>query len=72
MISLGSFDLGAMSGPKRCEWVNMKLDTGAAVNTFPLNFRSRLCRRWQRTASDECIPDGGTWQSQGCDENGLC
>ena len=31
-------DLGAMSSPKRFEGVRMKLDTGAAVNTFPLNF----------------------------------
>ena len=35
---LGSFDIGAMSGPKRFEWVKMNLDTRAAVNTFPLNF----------------------------------
>ena len=28
----------ATSGPKRFEWVRMNLDTGAAVNTFPLNF----------------------------------
>ena len=32
-LSLGSFDLGAMSSPKRFEWVKMNLDTGAAVNT---------------------------------------
>ena len=45
----------------------------AAVNTFPLNFGpdgagdGRFCR----TASGEWIPDGGAWQSQGYDENGL-
>ena len=27
-----------MSSPKRFERVKMNLDTGAAVNTFPLNF----------------------------------
>ena len=37
-FSLGGLDLGAMSSPKRFEWVKMNLDTGAAVNTFPLNF----------------------------------
>ena len=37
-FSLGSFDLSAMSNPKRFEWVKMNLDTGAAVDTFPLNF----------------------------------
>ena len=36
-LSVGSLDLGAMSCPKRLEWVKMNLDTGAAVNTFPLN-----------------------------------
>ena len=30
-------DLGAVSSPKRLEWVKMNLDTGAAVNTFSLN-----------------------------------
>ena len=37
-FSLGGLDLGATSSPKRFEWVKMNLDTGAAVNTFPLNF----------------------------------
>ena len=36
--SLGGLDLGARSSPKRFEWEKMNLDTGAAVNTFPLNF----------------------------------
>ena len=35
---LGGLDLGATSSPKRFEWVKMNLDTGAAVNTIPLNF----------------------------------
>ena len=36
--------------------------------------RSRWSRRWKfyRTASGEWIPDGGAWQFQGYDENGLC
>ena len=34
----GSFDLGAMSSPEWSEWVRMDFDTGAAVNTFLLNF----------------------------------
>ena len=38
LFSLGSFDPGAMSSLKQFEWVKMNLDTGAAVNTFPLNF----------------------------------
>ena len=37
-FSLGSLDPNAMRSPKRFEWVKMNLDTGAAVNTFPLNF----------------------------------
>ena len=37
-FSLGGLDLGATSSPKRFEWVKTNLDTGAAVNTFPLNF----------------------------------
>ena len=43
------------------------------MNTFPLNFvpegagDGRFCR----SASGEWIPDGGAWQSQGYDENGL-
>ena len=48
----------------------MNLDTGAAVNTFPLNDGAgggRFCR----TASGEWIPDGGAWQFKGYDENGL-
>ena len=32
------FHLEVRSSPKRFEWVKMSLDTGAAVNTFPLNF----------------------------------
>ena len=37
-FSLGGLDLGATSSPKLFEWVKMNLDTGAAVDTFPLNF----------------------------------
>ena len=37
-FSLGGLDVSATSSPKRFEWVKMNLDTGDAVNTFPLNF----------------------------------
>ena len=72
-FSLGSLDLGAMSGPKRFEWVKMNLDTGAAVNTFPLNFGPEGAGdgRFYRTASGEWIPDCGAWQFLGYDENSL-
>ena len=36
-LSLGSSDLGAVNSPTRLGRVNMNLDTGAAVNTIPLN-----------------------------------
>ena len=53
--------------------VKMKLDTGAAVNTFPLNFGPERAGdgRFYRTASGEWISDGGAWRFQGYDENGL-
>ena len=67
------FDLGATSSPKRFEWVKMNLDRRAAVNTFPLNFGPDGAGdgRFYRSASSEWIPDGGAWQFQGYDENGL-
>ena len=51
----------------------MNLDTGAAVNAFPLNFGPEGAGdgRFYRTASGDWIPDGGAWQFQGYDENGL-
>ena len=73
-FSLGSFDLGVVSSPKRFDWMRMNLDTGAAVNTCPPDSGpdgpgdGRFCRR----ASGECIPDGGAWQFQGYDEHGPC
>ena len=72
-FSLGNFDMGTMSSPKRFEWVKMNLDTGAALNTFPSNFGPDGAGggRFQRTASGEWILDGGAWQFQGYDENGL-
>ena len=72
-FSLGGLDLGAMRSPKRFEWVKMNLDTGAAVNTFPLNLGPQGAGdgRFYRTASGEWIPDGGARQFQGFDENGL-
>ena len=53
--------------------MKMNLDTGAAVNTFPLNFGPERTGdgRFFRTASGEWIADGGAWQFQGYDENGL-
>ena len=46
---------------------------GTGVNTFPLNFGPDGAGdgRFYRTAIGEWIPDGGTWQFQGYDENGL-
>ena len=43
------------------------------MNTFPLNFGPEGARdgRFYRTASGEWNPDGGAWQFQGFDENGL-
>ena len=35
-LSLGSFDLCAVSSPKRSERVKMNLDTGDAVSSCPL------------------------------------
>ena len=72
-IALGSFDLGAMSSPKRFGWVKMNLDTGSAANTVQLNFGPGGAGdgRFYRTASGEWIPDGGAWQFQGHNENGL-
>ena len=72
-FSLGGLDVSATSSPMRFEWVKMNLDTGAAVNTFPLNFGPEGAGdgRFYRTASGERIPDGGARQFQGYDENGL-
>ena len=72
-LSLGGLDVSATSSPKRFEWVKMNPDTGAAVSTFPLNFGPEGAGdgRFYRTASGERIPDGGAWQFQGYDENGL-
>ena len=43
------------------------------MNTFPLNFGQEGAGdgRFYRTASSDWIPDGGAWQFQGYDENGL-
>ena len=72
-FSHGIFALGAMSSPKMSDWAKMNLDTGGAVNTFPLNFGPDGAGdgRFYRTASGECIHDGGAWQFRGHDENGL-
>ena len=63
-----------MSTPKRFECAKTNLDTRAAVNTRSLNFGPDGARdgRFHRTASGDCIPDGGAWQFQSYDENGLC
>ena len=72
-FSLGGVDASATRSPKRLQWVKMNLDTGAAVNTFPLNFVPEGAEdgRFYRTASGEWILDGGAWQFQGYGENGL-
>ena len=72
-FSLGGLDVGATSTPKRFERVKMNLDTGAAVNTFTLNFGAGGAGdgRFYRPASGGWIPDGGAWKFQGYDENGL-
>ena len=72
-FSLGGLDVSANRSPKRFGWVKVNLDTGAAVNTFPLNFGPEGAGdgRFYRTASGEWIPDVGAWQFQGHDENGL-
>ena len=51
----------------------MNLDTGASVNTFSLTFGPERSGdgRFYRTASGESIPDSGSWQFQGYDENAL-
>ena len=56
-----------MSSPKRFEWEETNLDTGAAVSSFPLNVRPDGAGdgRCYRTASGDWILDGGY------DENGL-
>ena len=60
-----------MTSPKRFEWVKMNIDTGAAVNTFPLNFGPDGARngRFYRTASGVSV---FLTVDQGYDENGLC
>ena len=65
--------MSATSSPQRFEWVKMNLDTGAAMHTFPLNFGPQKAGdgHLYRAASGECIPDGGAWQFQGHDEDGL-
>ena len=72
-FSLGGLDVSATSSPTRSEWVKMNLDIGAAVNTFPLNFGPEGAGdgRFYRTASGEWMRDGGAWQFQGYDKNGL-
>ena len=62
-----------MSSPKWFECVKLNLDTGAAVDTFPLSFGPDGAGggRFYRTASGEWILDGGAWPFQRYDENGL-
>ena len=56
-FSLGGWDVCATNSPKRFEWVKMNLDTGAAVNTFPLKFGPEGAGdgRFYRTISGEWI-----------------
>ena len=53
--------------------MKMNLDTGAAVNTSPVNVGPDGAgdRRFFRTARGGWILDGGPWQFKGNDENGL-
>ena len=55
---------------KKKEWLSEENKGAAVNNTFPLIFGPRA-GRFYRTASGEWIPDGGAWQFQGYDENGL-
>ena len=59
-------DVSATSSPKRFEWVKMNLDTGPAVNTFPLNLGPDGAGdgRFYRTAGGEWILDGGLGNSK--------
>ena len=70
-LSRVCFHLGEVSSPKRFGWVKMNLDTGAAVNTFPLNFGPDGDGRFHRTSSGECVFDYGAWQPQSYDEVDL-
>ena len=47
-FSLGFFDLGARSSPKRFERVKMNLDTGSGSEHIPIELWSRWSsRRWK-------------------------
>ena len=50
----------SMEGSKY-EWVKMNLDSGAGVTSFPLKYgpESSGNGSMYKTASGECIPDGG-------------
>ena len=69
----GGLDVSVTNSPNTYERVKMNLDMGAALNTCPLNCGPEGAGdgRFYRTASGEWIPDGGAWQFQGYDENGL-
>ena len=60
--SVSSFSL------ESSEWVSTNLDTGAAVNAFPVNFDPKGVRDG---SFYDWIPDGEAWQCQGYDDNGL-
>ncbi|CAK0855964.1 unnamed protein product [Prorocentrum cordatum] len=64
-------DIGAIEDSKY-EWVKMNLDSGAGVTSFPLEFGPESTGNGSlyKTASGECIPDGGPWEFLGYDENG--
>ena len=53
-----------LSCPKRFEWMKMTLDTGAAVNTFPLYFGPGGARdgRFYRTASVSLMVELGSFK----------
>ena len=73
-FSQDSFDLGEMSSPKRFECVKMNLDTGAAVKHVHLTL-VQMELEMEEFVEQPVLSaqlDGGPWQFQGYDENGLC
>ena len=68
-FSRGSFDLGAICSPKRFEWANMNLDTGACSEHMSINIGPDGAGDGRFRG--ECVPDGGAWQFQRYDENCL-
>ena len=71
-FSLGGLDVSATSCPKRFGWVKTYLDTGAAVNTCPLNLGPEGGDgKFYWTVSGDWKLEGGAWRVQEYDETGL-